>query len=219
MRELQSRMPIKIDIGAIYSDAPKDRKRCTTLKPLQRELVFDIDMTDYDEVRTCCSEADICPKCWKFMAIACKIIDVALREDFGLNNLLWVFSGRRGIHCWVCDRSVVGRDDAQRSAIAEYLQVVRGGANEPKKVYLPSEKVHSSIRRAVAIIKPYFVGMIIKEQNVLGTNKGLGAFLSVIDNEYRVKFEGVMSKGTTSEERWRRFENYYDELHSKVEMI
>lgn len=58
---------------------PKDRFSVKKNVAVQRELVFDIDMDAYNEVRTCCSENDVCPKCWKFMTIACQILDMALR--------------------------------------------------------------------------------------------------------------------------------------------
>lgn len=54
--KLTKEIPVKIDIGAIYSNRPCDRKslKSCLFRPLEKELVFDIDLTDYDDVRVCC---------------------------------------------------------------------------------------------------------------------------------------------------------------------
>lgn len=42
-------------------------------RPVQRELVIDIDISDYDELRTCGSGGHICSRCWPFMAVAIQV--------------------------------------------------------------------------------------------------------------------------------------------------
>jgi DNA primase small subunit len=118
------RQPRKIDIGAVFSSPPKDKNAAHNFCTSQRELVFDIDLTDYDEVRNCgCSGAKICGKCWKFMTMAVKVMDEGLKEDFGFDRVAWFYSGRRGVHAWICDESARNLSNEGRSAVANYFEV------------------------------------------------------------------------------------------------
>jgi DNA primase small subunit len=184
-KELQKRCPYKIDIGAVFSHRPKDHKtvKPTSFQALEKELVFDIDMTDYDDVRSCCSGADICNKCWPLMAIAVKIIDRALRDDFGYEHILWVYSGRRGVHCWVCDEGARKLSQNGRSAVAEYLTLIKGGESQVKKVVLPPSYMHPSIQRAISIIDDEFKAYAIDKQDFLGDEEKRTKVLSLIPDD------------------------------------
>ena len=120
----------------LFYSQPRDKKtvRPTAFSPPLRELVFDIDMTDYDSIRTCCSGADICRRCWTFISAAVRVLDRALREQFGYRHLLWVYSGRRGIHLWISDREALELTDDQRKALVGWLTVIQGGKEMAKKV-------------------------------------------------------------------------------------
>lgn len=91
-------------------------------------------MTDYDPVRTCCSAADICNKCWPFISAAVKVLDKAIRTEYGYEKLLWVYSGRRGIHLWISDKEAMELTDTQRKAVVGWLTVVHGGKDGSKRL-------------------------------------------------------------------------------------
>ena len=55
---MTKRQPHKIDIGAVFNCVPRDHLSVKNFRPESRELVFDIDLSDYDDVRTCCQVGD-----------------------------------------------------------------------------------------------------------------------------------------------------------------
>ncbi|KAJ3188790.1 primase, DNA, polypeptide 1 (49kDa) [Gaertneriomyces sp. JEL0708] len=176
--------PVKMDIGAVYNIQPKDKRTIGpgAFKPQDRELVFDIDMTDYDDVRTCCSGGNICHKCWDFMTIAIKIIHRVLTEDFAFKHILWVYSGRRGVHCWVCDESARKLSSDARRAIVSYMEVVKGGDSVARKVQLP-KSLHPSLRRAYDVCHRHFQKTILEEMDVLGSPDSWNKLLQAIPDE------------------------------------
>uniref|UniRef100_A0A670KJ01 DNA primase n=1 Tax=Podarcis muralis TaxID=64176 RepID=A0A670KJ01_PODMU len=180
-KEIQKMCPYKIDIGAVYSHKPIQHNmvHLGAFQAQEKELVFDIDMTDYDDVRRCCSSAEICPKCWTLMTIAIRIIDRALVEDFGIKHRLWVYSGRRGVHCWVCDESVRKWSSSLRSAAVEYLSLVKGGEETIKKVTLP-DNIHPFISESLNVVKRYFREYALVEQDILGSKESYEKVLALV---------------------------------------
>lgn len=219
-KELHSKLPCKIDIGAVFSHRPKDHKavQASAFRAEEKELVFDIDMTDYDDVRSCCSGAAICEKCWPLMTIAIHILHRALTQDFGFQHLLFVYSGRRGIHCWVCDESARQLNAAGRSAIAEYLSVVKGGESQSKKVQLRSS-LHSSLRYAKETIEQYFPVLCLENQDILGSVENFEKVLVLVPDE---EIRQTLHKKWTAEpgtslDRWAQLQSEVEQkaIHSK----
>jgi DNA primase small subunit len=133
--------------------------------PVEKEMVFDIDMTDYDNVRTCCEGAKVCIKCWAYMACATKVINEILTEDFGFKALLWVFSGRRGIHCWIGDEAARTMNNEARTAVTDYIFLPTG--NEMGGGLELSYPLHPMLDRAFNFLDKRFENIIVHEQGLL----------------------------------------------------
>jgi len=169
---LVKKLPIKIDAGAIYNINPKlHRAFPNDFKPIQRELIFDVDISDYNDVRTCCTESQICQKCWPLMSIGAKILNSILTKEFGFKHLLFVFSGRRGFHCWVCDKEARLLTAEARRAIADYFALIQGGANLVKRVELDATKpLHPMVTKALNIIDEQFEDLMVDKQDFLSND-------------------------------------------------
>lgn len=210
---IKKRQPHKIDIGAVFTHPPVDHTRINPekFKTVERELVFDIDMTDYDDIRSCCTGANICHKCWPYMTMALKVCDRALRDDFSFHNILWIYSGRRGIHCWVCDPEARNLPNEAREAIVTYLDVKFGNKENPndmkmKKVF--KAPMHPLLRRSYDILEPMFEKYICdgSGQGLLKDKVAYRKILNELPSEViRKELDDKWSKEphASGAERWR----------------
>ncbi|XP_054806747.1 uncharacterized protein LOC129309273 [Prosopis cineraria] len=219
---MKEKCPFKIDIGPVYSVEPTKRHAYAqsgdnVFAPVERELIFDIDMTDYDDVRYCCTGADVCLNCWPLMTIAIKVIDTALRDDFGFKHILWAYSGRRGVHCWVCDGKARRLTNEQRAAIADYFRVYKGNENSHKKVSLTGHALHPFLVRAYTeVLKDFFEKGLLISQNLLSTEERYEMILELIPDaaiasELRGRWQENRRSSTAKEDinvvRWEQLKH------------
>ena len=208
--------PNKIDLGAVYSHPPKDKDAFQAFKPTQRELVFDIDLTDYDDVRHCgCQGAKICPKCWKFMGMAIKVMNRGLKEDFGFRHIVWFYSGRRGVHAWVCDPSARHLTNDARTAIASYFEIMTSTDKNKNLSHLTSP-LHPLLARSFDVLEPLFIKDVLPKtgHGLLATPSAceellssLPEFAKKIQDKLIVKWE---SSHFSPKEKWNHIKNFID---------
>ncbi|RMZ82186.1 hypothetical protein DV738_g1803, partial [Chaetothyriales sp. CBS 135597] len=182
-RDILRLNPVRFEIGPVYTTNPRDRKTVgKAFKPLSKEMVFDIDLTDYDDIRSCCTKANICSKCWTFATMAIKVLDVALRDDFGFEHVMWVYSGRRGVHAWISDKDARELDDQKRKTMIGYFEVLRGGAQGGKRVNV-KRPLHPHLARSLDILKPYFEQSILVDQEPFLSDEGQERLLQLLPDK------------------------------------
>jgi DNA primase small subunit len=199
-KDILKHVPSRFEIGPVYTTNPRDRKtlrKSSMFRPLSKEIVFDIDLTDYDDIRTCCTKANICTKCWTFATMTIKVIDVALREDFGFEHIIWVYSGRRGVHAWISDKDARELDDDKRKAVTGYFEVLKGGVQGGKRVNV-KRPLHPHIARSLDILKPYFQKVLIDQEPFM-SELGQARLLQLLPD--KALNEALVKKWSSSPDR------------------
>ena len=216
---LVNRVPYKIDIGAVYN-IPPERHNASDKKafvPTHKEMVFDIDMNDYDDVRTCCKGANVCERCFVYLKIAMVVLTDILGEDFNFTNLLWVFSGRRGIHAWVCDEAAREMQNDMRQAVVGYCNL--GVGNEMSGKMQLSYPLHPRLKKIYPYLKKKFEEVIIGDHNLLSLEEHQKKFLAYLPDDQLRKTVGLTWKnmsGASGQDLWQAYQRMYHEYIEKM---
>ena len=120
--------------GAIFNLDPRHRQKKLALVPELRELVFDIDLNDYEHFSIDSNDISACDAAWPLVSFGMCIVTRVLDKVFGFRHFLLVYSGRRGAHLTVHDARACALTDEARAAIVSFLQpsdqAGRGGRHD-----------------------------------------------------------------------------------------
>lgn len=212
------RQPHKIDIGAVFNAPPNRHVQVgNSFAPVSKEIVFDIDLTDYDDIRTCCSGATICNRCWGFMQVAVKALRSIL-ATFGLTRIMWVYSGRRGIHAWVSDDAARALPADARAKLAQALNLNLGGDRAHHMDWRSAISWAPVMSVYETVLYPGFMNICIASANqgILDSEERWAGTLKLIDDATVVdKLNKVWPTRETGEERWQ---DLLDLVHEHIPM-
>ncbi|KAK4535542.1 hypothetical protein CDCA_CDCA05G1567 [Cyanidium caldarium] len=228
-RDLRERAPTKMDIGPVLNAAPRERHRVMApMEVLERELLFDIDLDAYLDGMSLGGDAEAvraqmqddpvaaCEQHWLYMEAAVLVLERALREEFGFRHVLWVFSGRRGVHAWVCDARARTLNREARTAIAHYLSVRVSGAAEH---LAPHGQLHPFLTESYALLEPLMLRWLEQRPEVLADMAAVDALLRpCIDLDTRQLLLPLLCSSADGgkwavRERWERAKHVLQRPH------
>ncbi len=103
-----------LHIGAVYDDACQ--RRATVAR---RELVFDLDLHDYDFL-TLTDQASV-DAAWPVAATGAFVVSFLLRTAFAFDDVQVFYAGRRGLHIYALDKRAGALAQDARKAMVSYM--------------------------------------------------------------------------------------------------
>lgn len=199
--------PNKLDIGPVYNRSPiqrndvnLDTQQKVAFFEEEKELVFDVDITDYDKQfsRSCCEPKSMCAKCWPLMICAYRILKYFIIEEFNYQQYIAVFSGRRGFHLWISDEAVKQYTTMQRTNLLQEVTFDYSKLSHPTFQYIYTE-----------YLLPCFEDMVIKQGYFDSQDKCLQICNQCdMDASTRDKLMNVLMEEKENNQRWKYFKQF-----------
>ncbi len=138
-----------------------------------KELVFDIDVHDFDRFCDCVKTQRkiLCRHCWLHIEGSYFIMQFILTQLFGYNsaNILYVFSGGKGIHCFVNDSRAMSLSEEQRYCMYDIIYVGSGKNHkddESEDIALCQWIRKYATPELSATLEKFFMSHVIENRNI-----------------------------------------------------
>ncbi|ELA46498.1 hypothetical protein VCUG_01990 [Vavraia culicis subsp. floridensis] len=220
MDALLKEVPLKFDLGSNYVSVPAMNSN-NIFK--SRELVFDIDMTDYMKEmerkgktggnKTKHAEGErgvsstalrdtsdvhvcdkLCDDCIAQMNRIIALLKEILTDHFGFTHVIFFFSGNKGFHCYVMDALTSHFASIVRHSIASYLK---------KHSVLVDENVTKDVKH------------LLKAPFCVHPKSGY-VCVPVVEGIEKVHVSDVVCGNVGLEKYYKFFEEFVNNLHSTV---
>lgn len=107
------------------------------------EVVLDIDLTDYKRHCACATakERKACSQCWLHIEGTVLVLRHRLTHELGVpeKHVLWVYSGKKGVHCLVNDPRLMALDAEARQRLVTLLSRPTAQQQRQFAAQLPTE--------------------------------------------------------------------------------
>lgn len=143
---------------------------------LCKELVFDLDVHDFDRFCSCTETKRkiLCDTCWLHIEGAYFIMEFCLVHLFGYSkeNLLYVYSGGKGIHCFVNDRRALSLSEKQRFFMYDTIAVGSGKNQDEAADNDLCKWIHRyATPQLTEKLEDLFIKQVITKRNLFVTSK------------------------------------------------
>lgn len=121
--------------------------------------------------------------------------------------MMFIFSGRRGVHCWVADETARKLDNTGRAAVAEYISLIVG----TKKVMIPTLFTHPLYNDAYEVImESEEIDSLVIEQKWLEEENWEEILSFCRDEEWKNILRDRFSSVNSAKTRWTYLKLTFD---------
>lgn len=162
----------------------------------KKEVVFDIDLTDFTRFCDCGDKKQICSVCWLHIEGSVLILNHFLLDimQYNESNILWVFSGGKGIHCIVNNLVSMNLPEKERMRLHKLVSISKVDNFSVKYYVEEKEKYHPKFMQ---LLETHFWENVIQKRRLLENSKFTTFCLSYLTKDFKA-FTNALEKAWTN---------------------